>query len=158
MKFNHSIKKIHVYSMCPKTVIETLMDEHFGVHHKGHKPCANKQLSSSSSLYPSSFYPYTSTYFPATTTNVKYVLSLTLVSTSKIWNVPLYRTRPKTMVEPLKVEYFGVHHKGHKPSPTLGRQWNWKDISTHQLLLDFKCKSCKDLNLIGRLPKTVNRT
>jgi hypothetical protein len=25
------------------------------------------------------------------------------------------------MVKTLMIEHFGVHHKGHKPSPTLGR-------------------------------------
>ena len=30
----------------------------------------------------------------------------------------------KKDVETLVVEQFGVHHKAHEPSPTLGRQWN----------------------------------
>ena len=33
-------------------------------------------------------------------------------------------TCPKMMVETMMVEHFGVHHKGHKPSPTLDRQGN----------------------------------
>lgn len=38
----------------------------------------------------------------------------------------MYRTCLKTVVRSLMLEHFGVHLKGHKPSPTLGRQWNLK--------------------------------
>lgn len=38
----------------------------------------------------------------------------------------MYRTSPKTMVETLMIEHFRVHHKGHKPFPTLGHQWDLK--------------------------------
>lgn len=72
------------------------------------------------SLYLSSFYPYTSTYFPATTTNVKYMFTLTLVSTSKIMKYTCIEYAQRIVVKPVKVEHFSVHHKAHKPSPTLG--------------------------------------
>ena len=36
----------------------------------------------------------------------------------------VYRTWLETVVEALMVEHFGVHCKGHKPTPTPGREWN----------------------------------
>jgi hypothetical protein len=49
--------------------------------------------------------------------------------TSKIGNVHIEHAQ-KVVVEPLMVEHFGVHRKAHKPSPTLGRQWNNNIILT----------------------------
>ena len=65
----------------PKTVVETLIIEHFGVHQKkyGTQPCAYEQFISSCSLYLSTFFSYISTYSVTTTTNVKKMFSSTLV-------------------------------------------------------------------------------
>ena len=37
----------------------------------------------------------------------------------------VYKTCLKTVVETSMVGHFGVHHKNHKPSLTLGGQWNY---------------------------------
>ena len=42
----------------------------------------------------------------------------------------VYRSCPKMVVGILMVEHFGVHHEGHKPSPTLSGQWNEQGDST----------------------------
>lgn len=100
----------------------------FKFHRKGHKPWADEQFISSSSLYHSSFYPCASSFSTTTTTNVKIMFSSTLVSKPKFWflffSFLLYRTCPITMVETSRVKHFKVPHIVHKPSPTLDYQWN----------------------------------
>ena len=58
----------------------------------------------------------------------KYTFMLLCSIHPQCWNLKFetyaYRTCPKMVIEALMIEHFGVHHKGHKPSPTLGHQWN----------------------------------
>lgn len=95
---------MYMYGTCPEIVIETLMVEHFGVHHKGHKPYAYDQFISSS-LY---------LFFLFCHNNYK---CEELVSNSKMWKCTCIEHAQKLK---LYDQHFGVHHKGQKPFLTLG--------------------------------------
>ena len=63
--------------------------------------------------------PHTFAYSATTTINVKKHVQFN--SSVELY---VYRKCQKKLVETFMIERFKVHHKGHKPSLTLGRQWN----------------------------------
>ena len=108
LSFKWSLRSI---SLC-----QSLRLQHFGVHHKAHKICADKQLISSYSLHLSSFYPYTSTYSTTNTTNVKNIFIPILVLKSRcIQHAQNENPQPTYVFPHLQrhtslLTYYPIHH------------------------------------------------
>ena len=85
--------EMYVYRRCPKRVVETLIVEHIGVHHKSVEAMCQQAVQLLLFTLSLLFMFLHLNYFATTITYVKNTFSSTLLSTSKIQNVRIWDMR-----------------------------------------------------------------